>query len=127
MWFSDRHVQREIQRLVAQHPTLGWQSLTDNERRIVSLVADGVTSREVGQQLHLSRHTVDSHLQHVSDKLQITSRTKLARLVGERGNESTPALRADAQVPNVVKATGVDRVPPRTLMSSIEANPAASG
>lgn len=61
-----------------------WQRLTAAEGRIAELVADGLTNRDVADRLHVSRHTVDFHLRHVFQKLHISSRVELARIVGAR-------------------------------------------
>ncbi|MCU1461086.1 MAG: Transcriptional regulator [Acidimicrobiales bacterium] len=65
-------------------PSSGWTSLTDRERRIAALVAEGLTNVEVGERLFLSRHTVDFHLRQVFRKLDIHSRAVLARLAADR-------------------------------------------
>lgn len=62
----------------------GWAALTDAERSIAQLVADGRTNVEVGRELAVSRHTVDFHLRQIFRKLGISSRVALARIVGER-------------------------------------------
>lgn len=59
---------------------IAYSGLTESELRVAELVALGLTNREVGQQMFLSRHTIDSHLRHVFDKLGIKSRVQLARL-----------------------------------------------
>jgi DNA-binding CsgD family transcriptional regulator len=61
----------------------GLASLTPAEADIASLVLDGITNREIAARLFLSPHTVNSHLRHIFAKLDITSRTELARLVAE--------------------------------------------
>ena len=73
-------------------PAFGWGSLTDTERRIAGLVAQGLSNREVASQVFLSSHTVAFHLRHVFCKLGISSRVQLARLAAEEtaGNESGP-------------------------------------
>lgn len=58
--------------------TTGWASLTDSELRVVRLVSEGLTNREVADRLFISRYTVDSHLRHVFAKLGLSSRVELA-------------------------------------------------
>ncbi len=53
--------------------------LTESELRVVRLVTEGLTNREVAGQLYLSPHTVDSHLRHVFIKLGLKSRVQLTR------------------------------------------------
>ncbi|MGI8686225.1 MAG: helix-turn-helix transcriptional regulator [Acidimicrobiales bacterium] len=55
-----------------------WDRLTKAERAVVALVAEGLTNRQVGERLFISRHTVQTHLAHVFAKLGIGSRTVLA-------------------------------------------------
>jgi DNA-binding CsgD family transcriptional regulator len=64
-------------------PVEGWDSLTETEQRVVGLVAQGLTNREVAERAYLSRHTVDFHLRQVFRKLQVSSRVKLTRLFVE--------------------------------------------
>jgi DNA-binding CsgD family transcriptional regulator len=65
-------------------PSTGWESLTDSERRVAELVAEGATNREVAAALVISAHTVDSHLRHVFAKLAISSRVQLAAIVARQ-------------------------------------------
>ncbi len=68
-------------RLVPAEPeTHGWAALTTSELAVARLVADGLTNREVADQLFVSPHTVNSHLRHVFTKLGINSRVELARI-----------------------------------------------
>jgi len=56
--------------------------LTAQEMQIARLAADGLSNREIGQQLYLSPRTIGSHLYRIFPKLGITSRSQLAdRLV----------------------------------------------
>jgi len=63
----------------------GWESLRESELGIAQHVAAGMTNREIGARLFLSRHTVDFHLRQIFRKLGINSRVELTRLVVERG------------------------------------------
>jgi DNA-binding CsgD family transcriptional regulator len=54
--------------------------LTAQEVQIAQLVAQGHTNRDVAGRLFLSPRTIDFHLRNVFRKLEITSRTELARM-----------------------------------------------
>jgi DNA-binding CsgD family transcriptional regulator len=69
----------------ADRPAFGWDSLTDTERRVADLVAQGLSNRQVANRIFLSTHTVAFHLRHIFWKLGITSRVQLARIAGELG------------------------------------------
>jgi DNA-binding CsgD family transcriptional regulator len=68
----------------AARPAFGWDSLTETERRIADLVAEGLSNRQVAAQVFLSTHTVAFHLRHVFWKLDVTSRVQLARIAAEQ-------------------------------------------
>ena len=70
-------------------PTFGWDSLTETERRIAGLVAEGLSNRQVANRVFLSPHTVAFHLRHIFWKLGITSRVQLARITAEQAGAST--------------------------------------
>jgi non-specific serine/threonine protein kinase len=53
-------------------------ALTGRERQVSALVAEGLTNREIAEQLSISERTVDSHLQHTINKLGLRSRAQLA-------------------------------------------------
>jgi DNA-binding CsgD family transcriptional regulator len=55
------------------------EGLTAAEHRVAALVADGRTNREVADALFLGERTVASHLTHIYAKLEVRSRTELAR------------------------------------------------
>jgi DNA-binding CsgD family transcriptional regulator len=61
-------------------PGFGWNSLTRAERSVTELAVNGLTNREIASRLFMSRHTVDSHLRHIFQKLQINSRVELVRV-----------------------------------------------
>jgi DNA-binding CsgD family transcriptional regulator len=55
--------------------------LTATEARVVSLVAEGRTNKEVAVVLYLSPKTVEGHLRNVFRKVGVRSRTALVRRV----------------------------------------------
>jgi DNA-binding CsgD family transcriptional regulator len=62
----------------------GWSALTDTERNVAELVAQGLTNKEVSAQMFISPHTVKFHLRQVFRKLEIGSRVELARIAADR-------------------------------------------
>ena len=66
----------------------GWAAMTDSELAVARLVTQGLTNREVAEQLFVSPHTVSSHLRRVFSKLGINSRVALTLLAGDEGRRS---------------------------------------
>ena len=60
-------------------------NLTRREREIATLVATGLTNREIAGKLYLSVRTVEVHVDHVLTKLGFRTRTQLAAWVHENG------------------------------------------
>lgn len=53
------------------------EELTDGERKVLELVASGVRRREIAEQLFISERTVSNHLQHIFEKLQVSSTVEM--------------------------------------------------
>jgi DNA-binding CsgD family transcriptional regulator len=68
--------ERELARIAGRHRTGG---LTETERRVAALVANGRSNKEVASELFVTVHTVESNLTRIYDKLGVRSRTELAR------------------------------------------------
>lgn len=70
----------------------GPQSLTPSERRVAVLAVTQATNREIAQTLFITPKTVEVHLGSVYRKLGISTRTRLASVLGplEVVNETTP-------------------------------------
>jgi DNA-binding CsgD family transcriptional regulator len=72
-----------VERRIVSQPRAktGWDSLTDSELTVVNLISTGATNRDVAEQLHLSLHTVKTHVHNAFAKLGINSRAQLTRLM----------------------------------------------
>jgi signal transduction histidine kinase len=62
-------------------PARSWLSLTDTERAVAHLAAQGLSSRVVADRMGLSQPTVRSHLRRVFRKLGVRSQVELARII----------------------------------------------
>lgn len=56
----------------------GVESLTPSEPRVARMAADGKTNREIAQSLTVTEKTIETHMRHVSQKLDVGRRTELA-------------------------------------------------
>ena len=70
----------ELARIGGRAPARG--ELTEAERRIAALVAEGRTNREVAAALFVTEHTVEGALTRAYRKLGVRSRTELAHRLG---------------------------------------------
>ncbi|MFG1930045.1 AAA family ATPase [Mycobacterium sp. NPDC048908] len=70
-----------VTRRIGGHPRdkTGWDSLTEAELKVVNLIGEGATNSAVAERLHLSPHTVKSHVRSAFAKLSIHSRSQLAQ------------------------------------------------
>ena len=59
--------------------------LSPRELEVVKLIAEGFTSEEIGEQLFISKKTVDRHRENVLEKLGMRNRVELTRYAIRRG------------------------------------------
>ena len=57
----------------------GWDSLTATEMKVAAFVEEGLSNPEIAARLMLSRRTVATHVSHILKKLDVHSRTDIAR------------------------------------------------
>lgn len=62
--------------------------LSPAELRVARLVAQGCTNREIGERLHISRRTVETHIVHAFQKLDVQNRTQLATRINTSNIDS---------------------------------------
>jgi predicted ATPase/DNA-binding CsgD family transcriptional regulator len=63
----------------------GLDGLSARERELVTLVAQGATNAQIAARLHISVHTVSSHLERIRDKTGARRRADLTRLALAEG------------------------------------------
>jgi DNA-binding NarL/FixJ family response regulator len=71
--------------LVAMHP--GLQTLTPTENRILRLIAEKKTSREIADELCVSPRTVDNHRANICQKLNLRGGNALLKFALEHKSE----------------------------------------
>ena len=67
-----------------KRPSIGWESLTPTELRIVELVADGLTNHQIADRMFISAGTAKVHLGHIFQKLDVHSRSGLVAYAVKR-------------------------------------------
>ena len=68
---------RRVNKLARQNPEL--DSLTPTERRILKLIAEDKTSKEIGEELFISHRTVHAHRANISNKLNLSGNLALVK------------------------------------------------
>jgi len=59
--------------------------LTKREREVAALVGRGLRNREIASKLFLAPRTVDAHVEHIRNKLDLHSRTQIAAWAASQG------------------------------------------
>jgi two-component system nitrate/nitrite response regulator NarL len=96
IWATENHLQVLVGALAMAPPARvqdarGLNLLAKREGQVVSLVADGLTNREIAANLGLSEHTVGNYLFRIYNKLGISSRIELVLYVMKHEQQSRVA------------------------------------
>ena len=62
-----------------------YEKLTDRERDVLRLIAEGYTAPEIGEKLFISPKTVDTYKQRINEKLGLTHRADYVKLALKLG------------------------------------------
>ena len=85
LWRLDRA--RDLERAAHGHggrtAALRGDDLSPRERQVARLAVEGLTAREIGEQLFIGRRTVETHLANVYAKLGVRSKIELAERASE--------------------------------------------
>ncbi len=70
--------------------------LTGQERRILALIADGLTNRQIADELHLAEKTVKNYVSNLLAKLGMERRTQAAVFAARLDDRLRPVIPNDA-------------------------------
>ncbi|HKZ69023.1 MAG TPA: response regulator transcription factor [Anaerolineales bacterium] len=68
----------EVRRAAREQEANAFSQLTEQERRVLALVAEGKTNREIAQELHLGEGTVRNYVSNILSKLSVSNRAEAA-------------------------------------------------
>jgi DNA-binding NarL/FixJ family response regulator len=71
--------------MLADPKRYGGDELTPREREVLQLVAEGATTKDIASGLHVSVKTVDSHREHIMNKLNIHNVAELTKYAIREG------------------------------------------
>jgi DNA-binding NarL/FixJ family response regulator len=61
------------------------EALSAREKEILTLISEGMSNREIAEQLVISRYTVECHIKHIYRKLAVSSRTRAINAARQHG------------------------------------------
>jgi DNA-binding NarL/FixJ family response regulator len=61
--------------------------LTNREKEIVDLIAEGLSNKDIALRLHIATHTVKSHVHNILEKLMLSSRLQIAAFARRRDSD----------------------------------------
>ena len=86
---GDTVLASEVQAGVAAEVRSRWRpdvpSLSERERQVLEMIAEGMSAPEIGRRLYLSTATVKSHLQSLYEKLSVSDRAAAVAVAMRRG------------------------------------------
>lgn len=77
------HVSVRLAQLGVTGRPVTLQLLTQRQLDVAGLAADGLTNHEIASALAISTNTVKKHLKDVFERLSLTNRTELARMIAQ--------------------------------------------
>lgn len=63
--------------------------MTQREKEVIDLIADGLTNKEIAQKLYISPFTIKSHVHNILEKLTLNSRLQIAKYAHDKGSSAT--------------------------------------
>ena len=75
-------------RFIRNKKESNFEKLTEREKFIVSLISQGMTNKDIGNELSISLSTVKTHVNNIYKKLSVTSRTDMLNKLKSRGSST---------------------------------------
>src|SRR5205807_6118211 len=69
---------RSVMNMVRRTTQRAEAKLSEKQERVLDLIVEGLTNREIAERLHLAEKTVKNYVSVILDKLQVRSRTQAA-------------------------------------------------
>ena len=63
--------------------------MTQREKEVIELIAEGLTNKEIGQKLYISPHTIKSHVHNILEKLTLHSRLQIAKYAHDKESSTS--------------------------------------
>ncbi len=86
---SNRGADEAVTMVVKENQLLRSQiklfKLTEREKEVLKLIVNGQTSKEIADNLGISKLTVDTHRKHIQQKLGVTKQVDLLKLAMQSG------------------------------------------
>ena len=91
LYFSERVAAAVVQRTLRDKPVasrIGVERLSDREMQVFQLLGAAYTPREIAEQFHLSRKTVETHCEKIKHKLSLQTAVELKRFARQWAAEN---------------------------------------
>ena len=85
-----------LRRTEAGEDRASYDGLTEREQEVLRLIAEGKTTPEIAHGLHLSPHTVQSHREHIMEKLNLHRKADLIKYALRKGLVGLDAVPIEA-------------------------------
>lgn len=82
LYLSQRFTEQMVQRAFAPNPNMSrapLDRLSDREIEVFELIGQGLTVRQIATRFQLSPKTVETHREHIKEKLELKNTTELTR------------------------------------------------
>jgi DNA-binding NarL/FixJ family response regulator len=93
LYFSERVAAAIVQRTLREKPNgsrVGVERLSDREMQVFQLLGAAYSPREIAEQFHLSRKTVETHCEKIKHKLSLPTAAELRRFARNWAAENEP-------------------------------------